>query len=67
MKAFAKLAMVGSVLALAACHSSVDNGGAKVERYEEQAPYAHERTVGAEQNRVVEHKADRVYSSRQVK
>ncbi len=63
MKTFAKFCLAASVLALGAC-SSNSNGGAKMQSYDEQAPYAHERTVGSD---TVDHKADKVYNTHQNK
>ena len=63
MKSVAKFALLASVLVLGAC-SSTDNGGAKMES-DEQAPYAHERTVGSEQAPAA--KADHVYNTHQNK
>ena len=62
MKTLSKLCMAASLLVLAAC-STTDNGGAKMENYDEQAPYAHERTVGSEQAV----KADTMYNTHQNK
>ena len=63
MKTLSKLCMAASFLVLAAC-STTDNGGAKMENYDEQAPYAHERTVGSEQQAA---KADHMYNTHQNK
>lgn len=66
MKMFAKLCMVGSVLALAACagHGAGYHGA--------DAPYAHERTAGAHQAAPVrtqpqQQPAERIYQRRQAK
>jgi hypothetical protein len=61
----AKFALAASILALAAC-SNTGNGGAKMQSYDEQAPYAHERTAGAE-TVAVDHKADKIYNTHQNK
>ncbi|MCB9990512.1 MAG: hypothetical protein H6867_03910 [Rhodospirillales bacterium] len=56
--------MVGSALALTACagtDGSADYG------YEAQAPYADERTVGAEEEVVAPRQAERVFETRQMK
>lgn len=63
MKTLTKLCMAASLVVLAAC-SHTDNGGAKMQSYDEQAPYAHERTVGSETQAT---KADHMYNTRQNK
>lgn len=61
MKKVALIAVIGSALALTACASK----GSADYAYENNAPYASERTVGADKAPVT--KADRVYSSKQAK
>lgn len=67
MKTFAKFFTLASILAVAACASG-ERGGERIHNYERQAPYAHERTVGAPvEYAPVERPAERVYQARQVK
>lgn len=63
MKKLSSLCLAVSVLALGAC-SHTDNGGAKMQSYDEQAPYSHERTVGTDTTTT---KADHMYNAHQNK
>ncbi len=62
MKTLSTICMAATLVVLAACSHS--DGGAKIQSYDEQAPYAHERTVGSENQST---KADHMYNSRQSK
>lgn len=62
MKKLIYTLMIGSALALTACASNTKNADYG---YESQAPYADERTVGAEEPAPM--KAERVFESRQRK
>ena len=60
MKKFATIMFVGTALALTACSGT---SGESDYSYEQQAPYADERTVGAEESAP----AERVFQARQRK
>jgi hypothetical protein len=48
MKTLVKVCLAASVLALGACAHHDDNGGAKMQSYDQQAPYSQERTAGSD-------------------
>ena len=64
MKKLFTISLIGSALALSAC---ANNGSEGSYAYEQNAPYASERTVGNESAQAQTQRGDTMYRNKQVK